>query len=63
MISAKTAEARVASPRNAVSHHVIGPHLRDQEYAVALTAEGDPWATAVKVKRRARRVTSIRCVG
>src|SRR5215469_5343610 len=37
MISAETAEARVASPRDAVSHHVIGPHFGDQEYAVALT--------------------------
>src|SRR5580693_2716286 len=37
MISAQTAEARVASPRDAVSRHVIGPHFGDQEYAVALT--------------------------
>src|SRR6516225_3178373 len=37
MISAETAEARVASLRDAVSRHVIGPHFRDQEYAVALT--------------------------
>src|SRR5438132_8276518 len=37
MISAETPEARVASPRDAVSHHVIGPHFGDQEYAVALT--------------------------
>src|SRR6516164_8194675 len=37
MISAETAEARVASLRDAVSHNVIGPHFGDQEYAVALT--------------------------
>src|ERR1700760_1224759 len=39
MISAKTAEARVASPRDAVSHHVVGPHFGYQEYAVALTGD------------------------
>src|SRR5215469_16374376 len=39
MISAETAEARVASLRDAVSHHVIGPHFGDQEYAVALTGD------------------------
>src|SRR5271167_471556 len=39
MISAETAEARVASPRDAVSHHVIGPHFGDQEYAVAPTGD------------------------
>ena len=37
MISAETGEARLASARDAVSRHVIGPHLGDQEYAVALT--------------------------
>src|SRR5215472_2407787 len=37
MIRAETAEARIASPRDAASHHVIGPHFGDQEYAVALT--------------------------
>ena len=37
IISAETGEARLASARDAVSRHVIGPHLGDQEYAVALT--------------------------
>src|SRR5450631_4911009 len=37
MISAETGEARLASTRDAVSRHVIGPHLGDQEHAVALT--------------------------
>ena len=37
MISAETGEARLASTRDAVSRHVIGPHFGDQEYAVALT--------------------------
>ena len=37
MISAETGEARLASPRDAVSRHVSGPHFGDQEYAVALT--------------------------
>ena len=37
MISAETGEARLASTRDAVSRHVIGLHLGDQEYAVALT--------------------------
>src|ERR1700693_1920026 len=37
MISAETDEARLASPRDAVSRHVIGPHFGDQEYPVALT--------------------------
>ena len=37
MISAETGEARLASARDAVSRHMIGPHLGDQEYAVALT--------------------------
>jgi hypothetical protein len=36
MISAETGEARLASARDAVSRHVIGQHLGDQEYAVAL---------------------------
>jgi hypothetical protein len=35
--SAETGEARLASARDAVSRHVSGPHLGDQEYAVALT--------------------------
>src|SRR6516162_10767187 len=39
MISAETAEARLTSPRDAVSHHVIGPHFGDQEDAVALTGD------------------------
>src|SRR5215469_2539231 len=37
MISAETDQARIASPRDAVACHVIGPHFRDYEYAVALT--------------------------
>ena len=37
MIRAKTAEARIAGPRDVVSRHVIGPHFGDQEHAVALT--------------------------
>src|SRR5437764_6182120 len=37
MIGAETGEARLASPRDAVSRDVIGPHFGDQEYAVALT--------------------------
>src|SRR5215831_14331290 len=37
MISAETGQARIASPRDAVACHVIGPHFRDYEYAVALT--------------------------
>ena len=37
IISAETGEARLASARDAVSRHVSGPHLGDQEYAVALT--------------------------
>jgi hypothetical protein len=37
MISAETGEARLASARDTVSRHVSGPHLGDQEYAVALT--------------------------
>ena len=36
IISAETAEARLASPRDAVSRHVIGPDFRDEEHAVAL---------------------------
>src|SRR5262249_19992719 len=41
MISAETGQARIASPRDAVGCHVIGPHFRDQEDAVALTGN-DP---------------------
>jgi hypothetical protein len=37
MISAETAEARLTSPRDAVSPHMIGRYFGDQEYAVALT--------------------------
>jgi hypothetical protein len=37
MISAETGEARLASARDTVSRHVTGPHLGDEEYAVALT--------------------------
>src|SRR6516165_2327181 len=37
MISAEPAEARLASTRNAVSPHMIGPHFGDQKYAVTLT--------------------------
>ena len=37
IISAEACEARLASARDAVSRHVSGPHLGDQEYVVALT--------------------------
>jgi hypothetical protein len=37
MISAETGEARLTSARDAVSLYMIGQHLGDQEYAVALT--------------------------
>ena len=36
MISAETGEARLTSARDAVSLYMIGQHLGDQEYAVAL---------------------------
>jgi hypothetical protein len=37
IVSAETGEARLASARDAISGHVIGLHLGDQEYAVTLT--------------------------
>src|SRR5437763_15623306 len=36
ILSAETAEARLASPRNASIRHVIRPDFRDEEHAVAL---------------------------
>src|SRR6202011_5476758 len=38
MLAAETSEARRASTRDAIARHLIALHLRDQEYAVALTA-------------------------
>src|SRR3954453_17218108 len=40
VIGAEPGKARLASPRDTVSGHVIGRHLGDQEYAVALTGNG-----------------------
>jgi hypothetical protein len=42
MISTETFEARLASALDAVSGHMIGPYLRDQEYAIALTSDCAP---------------------
>ena len=39
MISTEAFEARLASARDAVSRHMIGPHLGDQENAIALTSD------------------------
>ena len=51
MISTETGEARLASARDAVSRHMIGPHLGDQEYAVALTSDraADQFLGAVRL--------------
>src|SRR5436853_1827338 len=37
MVGAETSQARLASTRDAISRHLVGLHLGDQEYAVALT--------------------------
>ena len=37
MVGAETSEARLASTGDAISRHLIGLHLGDQEYTVALT--------------------------
>ena len=42
MVSTETFEARIASALDAVSRHMIGPHLGDQEYAIALTTDCAP---------------------
>src|SRR5207248_4954350 len=39
MISAEALEARLASAHDAVSRHMTGPHLGDQEHAIALTSD------------------------
>jgi hypothetical protein len=42
MVSTEAFEARIASALDAVSRHMIGPHLGDQEYAIALTTDCAP---------------------
>src|SRR5256885_14368322 len=37
MVGAETSEARLASTRDAISRHLVGLHLGDQEYTVAPT--------------------------
>src|SRR3989440_12857587 len=37
MVGAETSQARLASTRDAISRHLVGLHLGDQEYTVALT--------------------------
>jgi hypothetical protein len=39
MIGTEASEACLTSARDAVSRHVAGPHLGDQEYAIALTCD------------------------
>src|SRR5262249_9258366 len=53
MISTETSEARLTSARDAVSRHVAGPHLRYQEYAIALTSDhaADEFLGAVHFRR------------
>src|SRR5215813_10733711 len=53
IISAETSEARLTSARDAVSRHVAGPHLRYQEYAIALTSDhaADEFLGAVHFRR------------
>src|SRR5262249_17039446 len=53
IISTETSEARLTSARDAVSRHVAGPHLRYQEYAIALTSDhaADEFLGAVHFRR------------
>ena len=53
MISTETSEARLTSARDAVSRHVVGPHLGDQEYAIALASDyaADEFLGAVYFRR------------
>src|SRR6266481_9411424 len=37
MVGSETSQARLASTCDAISRHLVGLHLGDQEYAVALT--------------------------
>src|SRR5262245_38196402 len=39
VISPEASEARLPSPRDALSRHMARPHLGDQEHAIALTPD------------------------
>ena len=53
VISPEASEARLTSPRNAVSRHMVRPHLGDQEHAIALTRDypADEFLGAVYFRR------------
>ena len=53
VISPEASEARLTSPRDALSRHMVRPHLGDQEHAIALTRDypADEFLGAVYFRR------------